>query len=357
MYYRRGLQLPVLFILVFIAGIFIGSNTRAFCLFCTEQLEPSDKSYPVHEQLAVPQMHDDPCPMQPAEYISHIPARAPTSVTEARELLQKTLTSVWDLDRDDAIFADPVKVSGARQITSQRAMLDLFVGELASQLPSRITGPVCMDWDERYSPRFPGCESVVGFAYKDAALVYKPATQNLSTGMISGDLGSNTSHLPSGIIDFIICTQVLEHVPKFWNALSHIAHVLKPNGALLFSVPFSYRFHALPGDFYRFSPMAAIHLLESSGFAVCHIVSDGWRTYQTHALSLGSDDIHSSYLTTQKKESQTKGAKNINIIAQLTSERNKSCDLGAAISLTNEITCEDVREASKGWFPKPSSEF
>ena len=112
MYYRRGMQLPILFIFVFIAGVFIGSNTRASCLFSTEQLEPSDKSYPVHEQLAVPQIHDNPCPVQPAESISHLPGKPPTSVTEARELLQKTLTSVWDLDRDDAIFADPVKVSG-----------------------------------------------------------------------------------------------------------------------------------------------------------------------------------------------------------------------------------------------------
>ena len=322
----------------------------------TQQPEPADKSYPFHEQRAAPQTHDDPCPVQPVQSFSHVPARAPTSVTEARELIRKTLMSVWDLDKDDEIFADAVKESGESQMTIQRAMLNLFVSELASQLPSRISGPVCMDWDERYSPLFPGCVSVVGFAYKDAALVYKPVTQNRSTAIILGDLASKTSQLPSGIIDFIICTQVLEHVPKFWNALSHIAHILKPNGTLVFSVPFSYRFHALPGDFYRFSPMAAIYLLESSGFTVCHMVSDGWRTYQTHALALGSDDIDLSYLTTQKKNSLLKGANNVQIIAQLVSEHGKSCDLGAALSLTNEITREDVQAASKGWFPKPFSE-
>ena len=130
---------------------------------------------------------------------------------------------------------------------------------------------------------------------------------------------------------------------------------------MFFSVPFAYRYHAMPGDYYRFSPMAVIHLLESSGFSVCHIVSDGWRTLQATVFGYGVQDVDTSYFLSQDRTSLLRGASNYQVIAKRnlnTSKKPGRCNLSTKLNLTNEISRADLIRSSKyNWFPEPNYDF
>jgi hypothetical protein len=50
---------------------------------------------------------------------------------------------------------------------------------------------------------------------------------------------------------------------------------MRPGGILVVSAPFVYPVHPMPGDYWRYSPFGLWHALESVGFVVCALVSDG----------------------------------------------------------------------------------
>lgn len=54
----------------------------------------------------------------------------------------------------------------------------------------------------------------------------------------------------------IMCTSVLEHVPNPFLIADNLQKLLASQGFLFISVPFVFRFHAYPGDYWRFTPEA-----------------------------------------------------------------------------------------------------
>lgn len=56
--------------------------------------------------------------------------------------------------------------------------------------------------------------------------------------------------------DTICCTSVLEHVPNPFLIADNLQRLMAPGGVLFLSVPFVFRFHAYPGDYWRFTPEA-----------------------------------------------------------------------------------------------------
>ena len=75
--------------------------------------------------------------------------------------------------------------------------------------------------------------------------------------------------------DVVFHTEVLEHVERPGAFLAECARVLKPGGTILFTVPFSYRFHYVPYDYFRFTPSALRMLLEQAGFTSIELVPQG----------------------------------------------------------------------------------
>ena len=63
----------------------------------------------------------------------------------------------------------------------------------------------------------------------------------------------NTSILPDGIFDFVVCTEVLEHTLNPFAAVREIARLLKGGGILFGSVPFNFRIHGPLPDCWRFT--------------------------------------------------------------------------------------------------------
>jgi SAM-dependent methyltransferase len=70
----------------------------------------------------------------------------------------------------------------------------------------------------------------------------------------------------SGTVDTVIATETLEHVEDPRQFLSEARRVLKNDGWILLTVPFSARWHYIPQDYWRFTPSGLRILLESSGF-------------------------------------------------------------------------------------------
>jgi len=54
----------------------------------------------------------------------------------------------------------------------------------------------------------------------------------------------------------ILCCSVLEHCIRPWRAASNLAHHLLPGGWLYVSVPWIWRYHSYPKDYWRFSAQA-----------------------------------------------------------------------------------------------------
>jgi SAM-dependent methyltransferase len=55
--------------------------------------------------------------------------------------------------------------------------------------------------------------------------------------------------------DYVLCTEVLEHVEEPQKLVDEIYRVLKSGAAGVITVPWSARFHYIPYDYYRFSPV------------------------------------------------------------------------------------------------------
>lgn len=59
--------------------------------------------------------------------------------------------------------------------------------------------------------------------------------------------------VPDGDFDLVICCSVLEHTPDPWGMARNLTKALRPGGALYVSVPWVWRYHAYPDDYWRFS--------------------------------------------------------------------------------------------------------
>jgi SAM-dependent methyltransferase len=71
-----------------------------------------------------------------------------------------------------------------------------------------------------------------------------------------------------GAFDTVLSNQMLEHVPDPRAQWAEMVRVLGPGGTLIVTVPFSFRLHAEPHDYWRFTPHALRALCADSGLAV-----------------------------------------------------------------------------------------
>lgn len=72
--------------------------------------------------------------------------------------------------------------------------------------------------------------------------------------------------VPDEHYDAVISHQVLEHVPRPWEALAEFHRVLRPGGVIVISVPHLSRRHELPHDYFRFTQEGMASLLRDAGF-------------------------------------------------------------------------------------------
>jgi SAM-dependent methyltransferase len=92
------------------------------------------------------------------------------------------------------------------------------------------------------------------------------------------DVVSDIHHLTSVFaeqsFDFVICTDVLEHISRPWKAVRELHAVLKPGGTLLLTTPFNFHLHSDEHvqDYWRVSADGLrLLLVEIAGFAKVEI--------------------------------------------------------------------------------------
>lgn len=66
---------------------------------------------------------------------------------------------------------------------------------------------------------------------------------------------------PDRSVGTVVALNIFEHVERFWLGFREIERVLRDDGAVLISVPFHFKIHAYPSDYWRFTPAALDSLL------------------------------------------------------------------------------------------------
>lgn len=75
--------------------------------------------------------------------------------------------------------------------------------------------------------------------------------------------------------DTIVISEVLEHIANPEVIWKEMERILKPGGKILLSVPFFYRIHEAPFDYYRYTEFALKHLAEKNKLHVLKLESFG----------------------------------------------------------------------------------
>jgi hypothetical protein len=77
------------------------------------------------------------------------------------------------------------------------------------------------------------------------------------------DLTESAGSLPLRHFSLGICCSVLEHVRRPWDFAIHLDSIIRPGGLLFMSVPWVWRYHAYPDDYFRFSFRGVMELFKN----------------------------------------------------------------------------------------------
>jgi SAM-dependent methyltransferase len=88
------------------------------------------------------------------------------------------------------------------------------------------------------------------------------------SGRSKADVFGSAMAIPfaSGRFDLVLCTQVLEHVPKPVELLCEVHRVLKPGGVVVLTAPQTNPLHEEPHDYHRFTCHGLQWLAQDAGF-------------------------------------------------------------------------------------------
>jgi len=75
--------------------------------------------------------------------------------------------------------------------------------------------------------------------------------------------------------DIVFSSEVLEHVPNLHKSLAEIKRVVKDNGLILMTLPFSFSEHEMPHDYRRFTTNGVVEILDEFGFEIVNKKSYG----------------------------------------------------------------------------------
>jgi SAM-dependent methyltransferase len=79
--------------------------------------------------------------------------------------------------------------------------------------------------------------------------------------------------IPDESIDFILCTDVLEHLEEPKQAIAEAYRILKKGKYVIYTVPLFWHLHEEPRDFYRYTKYGMSYLFEQNGFKIIEIIS------------------------------------------------------------------------------------
>lgn len=66
-------------------------------------------------------------------------------------------------------------------------------------------------------------------------------------------------------VDTVLCTEVIEHLPRPAECFAEFARVLRPGGSLILTTPLHWQLHEEPRDFYRYTKHGLRYLMTTNG--------------------------------------------------------------------------------------------
>lgn len=76
-----------------------------------------------------------------------------------------------------------------------------------------------------------------------------------------------------GLFDHVECMSVLEHSRRPWLLAANLELLMAPGASLFLSVPFCWRIHAYPNDYFRFTPEGIRSLFPSIAWKALMLAS------------------------------------------------------------------------------------
>ncbi|HEY7291813.1 MAG TPA: methyltransferase domain-containing protein [Vicinamibacterales bacterium] len=158
-----------------------------------------------------------------------------------------------------------------------RKLLRDAVREFGARLDGRMLDVGCGSQQYR---KFVGCREYVGVEW---TVEKRPPVVADVTRIPFGD----------SAFDSALCTEVLEHLPEPGRCLDEIRRVVKPGGAVFFTVPMTMYTHSEPYDFYRYTEFGLRYLLDKHGFEIVELRRLGGvaSVMAAHGISLGCDAV------------------------------------------------------------------
>lgn len=119
-----------------------------------------------------------------------------------------------------------------------------------------------MPADGAHLTAWPGADRRAPGRAHYARLVLRPLSQAIERAV-------EREVAPSGrgqeVLDVVLSTQTLEHVPDPHGSVREMHRVLRPGGVLLLSVPFTSVYHPVPEDFWRWTQEGLVKLVRDNG--------------------------------------------------------------------------------------------
>ncbi len=138
-----------------------------------------------------------------------------------------------------------------------RSRLNRSISQYANQIQGNVLDVGC--GSKPYQEFFKNCK----YTGLDVEMSRKRFGEKVDVYFQGNELPFET-----GSFDAAVSFEVLEHVPNTDLFLNELNRVLKPNGKLLLTVPFSWEEHEVPHDYYRFTSFGLNHVLKKNGFKV-----------------------------------------------------------------------------------------
>ncbi len=125
--------------------------------------------------------------------------------------------------------------------------------------------------------------------FKQAEYLSQDIAQNSEHSIdYVGDINQGLPMVPDESADYILCTQVLEHIRKPHIAFQEFHRILKSGGKVFLTTHLCFEEHMIPYDYFRFTRYGLKFLGEESGFTLERIAPHGGIF---HVLALIVDTI------------------------------------------------------------------
>jgi SAM-dependent methyltransferase len=150
-------------------------------------------------------------------------------------------------------------------LTTSRSHLDRMICQFAGTVPADVMVLDAGAGDSPYRKHFAHTR------YSAADVCLRIEAHRFSDVSYVCDLVSIP--VTDACYDVVLCTQVLEHVPRPLDVLREFYRVLKPGGRLWLSAPLSFPEHEIPYDFFRYTQFGLRFLFEQADFQIHEL---GW---------------------------------------------------------------------------------